>query len=64
MALAGHAVEYAGYTHDYFRIDGNRVIEDDGEDKGFSQLEGQGHAFATADNNLKNMTKQAQIIVK
>ena len=33
-----------------FRIDAGMVIEVGGEDKGFSQLEGQGHAFVAADD--------------
>ena len=33
-----------------FRIDAGMAIEVGGEDKGFSQLEGQGHAFVAADD--------------
>ena len=50
LASAGHTVEYAGYKKGDFRIDAGMVIEVGGEDKGFSQLEGQGHAFVAADD--------------
>ena len=50
LASAGHIVEYAGYKKGDFRIDGNTIIEVGGEDKGFSQLSGQEHAFVAADN--------------
>lgn len=50
LASAGHTVEYAGYKSGDSRIDGNTVVEVGGEDKGFSQLEGQGHAFVAADD--------------
>ena len=50
LASAGHTVEYAGYKKGDFRIDGNTVIEVGGEDKGFSQISGQEHAFVAADD--------------
>ena len=50
LASAGHTVEYAGYKKGDFRIDAGTVIEVGGEDKGFSQLEGQDHAFVAADD--------------
>ena len=50
LASAGHTVEYAGYKKGDFRIDGSTVIEVGGEDKGFSQLSGQEHAFVAADD--------------
>ena len=50
LASAGHTVEYAGYKKGDFRIDAGMVIEVGGEDKGFSQLEGQGHAFVAVDD--------------
>ena len=43
-------MEYAGYKSGDFRINGNTVIEVGGEDKGFSQLGGQDHAFVAADD--------------
>ena len=50
LASAGHTVEYAGYKKGDFRIDGNTVIEVGGEDKGFSQISGQEHAYVAADD--------------
>jgi predicted AAA+ superfamily ATPase len=50
LASAGHKVEYAGYKKGDFRIDDNIVIEVGGQDKGFSQICGQDHAFVAADD--------------
>lgn len=49
LAAASHVVEYAGFKKGDFRIDGNITIEVGGQDKGFSQIQGQANAYVAAD---------------
>lgn len=49
LAGAGHRVEYGGMKTGDFRIDGCRVIEVGGPDKGFSQVKGEKEGYVAAD---------------
>ena len=49
LACAGHRVEYGGMKTGDFRIDGCRVIEVGGPDKGFSQVKGEKEGYVAAD---------------
>ena len=49
LAGAGHRVEYGGMKTGDFRIDGDRVIEVGGPDKGFSQVKGEKEGYVAAD---------------
>ncbi len=49
LAGAGHRVEYGGMKTGDFRIDGCRLIEVGGPDKGFSQVKGEKEGYVAAD---------------